>query len=187
MEEVNREELTIKDSEMEVLDAKELEHVEKTSNKGLSEIITSLLSNDKILPILLYALINNQEKKTTKAYWGDQLNNIVEKAENVLDVLYALDEYTKEEHQDNITYRQGQPMELLEVIRPHVHGNGREKIDQALAVNDCVSRLKGNSGNDMIEAFDNITNILEILEIKKGSDMRKTLNKAKAIIEIMRR
>ncbi|MCT4605009.1 MAG: hypothetical protein N4A64_02745 [Marinisporobacter sp.] len=187
MEEVNREELTIKDLEMEDLDVKELEQIEKTSNKGLSEMITSLLSNDKILPILLYALINNQEKKKTKYYLGDQLNNIVEKAENVLDVLYALDEYTKEEYEYNGTYKQGQPMELLEVIRPHVHGNGRQKIDQALEVNNCMNRLKKNNGNDLLEAFDNITNILEILEIKKGSDMRKTLNKAKAIIEIMKR
>ncbi|QZY54343.1 hypothetical protein [Crassaminicella profunda] len=187
MEELNREELSLKESEAEVLDAKDLEELNKKSNKSLTEMISNLFSNDKILPILLYALINRQEKKTTKAYWGDQLKDVVGKAENVLDILYALDEYTKDEYRADSTYTQNRPIELLEVIRPHVHGSGRQKIDQALAVNDRVSQLQENTGKNIIETFENITDILEILEIKKGSEMKRTLNKAKAIIEIMRR
>ncbi|QXM05149.1 hypothetical protein [Crassaminicella indica] len=186
MEEVNREELILKDSEMELIDTNALEHIEKKSNKSLSVMLEKLLRNDKILPILFYAWINRQEKKSIEPYWTDQLKNIVEKAENLLEVLYALDDYTKDEERYNGTYKQNKPVELLEVIRPHVYGISRQKIDQAIAVNDCLSRLKENKG-DLIEVFENITDILEILEIKKGTDMKKTLNKAKEIIQIMKR
>lgn len=199
MEENNIEERSQESPVEEVLDIKDLEEVNSQSmendNPDLSNIISNLFSKDKILPILLFTLFAKEEKKGIQSNWSDQLKGVLSKAENILDIMYALDGYTKKQSVFDNVYNeedgnaQKKVIEVLEVIRPHVRGEGREKIDQALMVNDRIDRLKENSKEkkDVIKNFENITDILEILEFKEGHEIRKVLNKAKDIIDVMKR
>lgn len=199
MKENDMEERSLENTEGEVLDIKDVQEVNsqsvENSNLDLSNMISSLLSKDKILPMLLFTLLAKEEKKGMKSKWPDELKGVLSKAENILDIMYALDGYTKNQSTFDNVYSeedhnaQKKVIEVLEVIRPHVHGEGREKIDQALMVNDRIDRLKENSKEkkDVIKNFENITDILEILEFKEGHEIRKVLNKAKDIIDVMKR
>ncbi|TCO76491.1 hypothetical protein [Marinisporobacter balticus] len=199
MEDNKREELNLQKADAEVLDLKVLEEIKDKNiekpNTTLANMITSLFSNDKILPILLFTLLAKEEKKEVKSYLGDQLKGVLGKAENMLDIMYALDGYAKNRSVSANTYNETEHqeaksvIEVLEVIRPHVHGKGGKKIDQALMVNDRIHRLKENAKNkkNIINEFENLTDILEILEFNEGYEIREVLNKAKDIIEIMKR
>ncbi|QEK11285.1 hypothetical protein FQB35_02265 [Crassaminicella thermophila] len=192
MEEINREELNLETTDIEVLDIKDLEQLKdkEKSSRALSDMISSLLSNDKILSIILFTLLRREEEKAVKPYWGDKLKEVIVKAENILDIMYALNNYAKNQAEfGSQLAAKNKTMELLEVIRPHVHGRGRQKIDQALAVNDRINRLKENSkkNRNVIQDFENIADILEILELNEGYEMKRFLDKAKRIMEILRK
>ncbi|WP_129599738.1 hypothetical protein [Anaerophilus nitritogenes] len=148
---------------------------------------TGSIGWEDIIPIVLFGFLTKQEKETGNTNLSKELKTGLEKAENIVNLLYDLHDYVGEDD----TYLalemiKSRPFEVLQVIRPHIHGKGRHKIDQALAVHDQINRLQKNSSQNTIEKFEQVTNILEILEIEKGHEIKKMLNKTKHIMNILK-
>ncbi|WP_053955750.1 hypothetical protein [Inediibacterium massiliense] len=142
---------------------------------------------EDFIPIALFALLAKEEKENGNINLSKELKIGLQKAENIVNLLYDLHDYVGEDD----TYLalemiKSRPFEVLQVIRPHIQGKGKHKIDQALAVHDQMNRLQKNSSQNPIEKFEQVTNILEILEIEQGHELKQMIQKTKHIMNILR-
>ncbi|WZL72447.1 hypothetical protein QBE52_15475 [Clostridiaceae bacterium 35-E11] len=199
--------------DVEVLNLEDLKNVKDTPSKMnhpvVANMLSNLLSSEMLLPLFLFTLWNKggrakantddihrtaQIVKGVRPYMGEQINETLGKAESLLDVLYALNRYANHEYKQNESYAQSyrsvpdKHIKILEAVRPHVRGKSKEKIEKVLTVNDRISRIKQNTGEkrNMLQDIENVTDILEILQVEKGHEIKKMLNKVKTIMAIMR-
>ena len=191
----------LEDHEKGVLDEDEVLHVEDLEKKEQNfyeNIISSLSNKDILLPIAFFMMLTKAENKSfisKNEYLGDKLKGFIAESENMIDMFQQISKYLQNQKEleadgrklDNENNKK--PIELLEVIKPYVHTNEKDKIDKVLKVNEKIGRLKDkkDTKRNMIEDVENITEILETLKVDKGVQVRKALNKAKDIMEILNR
>lgn len=213
IDEQDAKELDMKEQEIEVLNLEDLKDIKdrqtKTNNHVVANMLSTLFRGDMLLPLFLFALWNKEGKAQTntddihrtaqivkgvRPYMGEQIKEVLGKAESILDVLYALNRYANREYKLDGSYAQSysnipdKHIKILEAVRPHVRGRSREKIEKVLTVNDRINRLKQSTGEkrNMLEDIENVTDILEIIQADKGYEIKKMLNKVKTIMAIMR-
>jgi len=181
----------------------------KRVNTNLKEVFSNLLTNENLLPILLLGLLSKSGQisggtediarsaemlRMAKPYFKENHKEALSKTESILDAMYSLNRLTKGEYKKDDSYRrsyqdvQDKPIKILQAVRPHMKGKSRETIDRVLTVDDRIKKLKDKSRpkRDILEDFENVTDILEALQRDKGSEVKSVLNKAKKMIEIMR-
>ncbi len=163
-----------------------------------------------LFPIALYTLFyrNGQGKletddmvrtaqivKSVKPYFQNKPREVLAKAESILEIFNAFNrymqgEYKIEKNSDFDTQSvSNKPIKILEAVRPHLKGEGKERVEKMLLLTDRLNRLKNSPGGkrNLIEDAENITDILEVLQHEKGSEMRELLNKTKEIMKIINR
>ncbi|HHY90073.1 MAG TPA: hypothetical protein GX503_00260 [Clostridiales bacterium] len=163
-----------------------------------------------LLPIALYTLFyrNGQGKlktdemvrttqivKSVKPYFKSKPREVLAKTESILEIFNALNRYLKGEYkiEKNSEFDaqsvSNKPVKILEAVRPHLKGEGKERIEKMLLLNDRINRLKNSSGGkrNLIEDAENITDILETLQHEKGREIRELINKTKEIMKIIYR
>ncbi|SHJ72826.1 hypothetical protein SAMN02745975_02730 [Geosporobacter subterraneus DSM 17957] len=162
--------------------------------------------NNIIIPLLLFMLLNREGMgklsseeiyrmsallKSVKPYFNQPHREALSKTENVVDIIHGLSKYANNEYAKEEVYTQTvqdrNPIKLLETIRPHMRGKSRESIDKALILNDRVNRLKNRTSHPrkVMEDLESITDIMEILQIEKGREIKDALFKAKKMMEIL--
>ncbi|MBF8984151.1 hypothetical protein IZY60_11440 [Lutibacter sp. B2] len=183
------------DEEVEVSNVKDLE---KKEQNFYENIISSLSNKDILLPIAFLMMLTKAENKSfvfKNEYLGDKLKGFIAESENMIDMFQQISKYLQNQKELESDGRKlanennKKPIELLEVIKPYVHTNEKDKIDKVLKVNEKIGRLKDkkNTKRNMIEDVENITEILETLKVDKGVQVRKALDKAKDIMQILNR
>jgi hypothetical protein len=77
----------------------------------------------------------------------------------------------------------------MEAVRPYIKGKSQESIDKVLTLNARVDRLKNrNPGNvNIMEDFDNMAGILEIISADKGYEIRDVLDKVNKMMSILKK
>lgn len=181
---------------------------DETEKTNLKTIFDSFLNNENLLPIFLLGLLiksghlngNTDEIASTaemlrmsKPYFKSTHKDALSKTENILDALYSLNKLAKGEYKMDDSYMKSyndvkdKPVKILQAVRPHIKGKSRETIDRVLTVEDRVKRLKNKDRQkNILEDFDNMTDILEMIQGNKGKEVRNVITKAKQMIEIMK-
>ncbi|MBB6216922.1 hypothetical protein HNQ80_003027 [Anaerosolibacter carboniphilus] len=182
----------------------------KKNNNPLSNILSSLVSGNMLLPMMLFFLFNKGETqkfnsediyntaamiKTAQPYFKDQHREMLAKTENVLDILHAVNRLQKGEYASTNRFGNSyynvpnKPIKMMEAVRPYMKGKSKESIDKVLTLNDRVNRLKNRNPGDVniMEDFDNMVGILEIISADKGYEVRNVLDKVHKMMAILRK
>ena len=162
--------------------------------------------NNILIPLLLFMLLNKGKTgklsseeiyritsllKSVKPYFGQQHREALSKTENVVDIVHGLSRYANSEYAKEDVYiqtvQEKTPIKLLETVRPHMKGKSRESIDKALVLNDRIHRLKNRTSDPrkVMEDLESITDIMEILQLEKGRELKQVLFKAKQMMQIL--
>ena len=182
--------------------------ISKKSGPDLKAMFSNILTNENLLPILLIGLLtksgqisgstddiarSSEMLKMAKPYFKETHKDALSKTENILDALYSINKLTKGEYRGDESYRksyddvQDKPIKILQAVRPHMKGRSRDTIEKVLTVEDRIKRLKDkNKEKNILEDFESMTDILEVLQKDKGSEVRNVITKAKQMINIMR-
>ncbi|AOT71348.1 hypothetical protein [Geosporobacter ferrireducens] len=163
--------------------------------------------NNILIPLLLFMLLNREGMgklssdeiyrmtallKSVKPYFSQPHREALSRTENVVDIVHGLSRYANNEYVKEDVYiqtvQEKNPIKLLETVRPHMRGKSRENIDKALILNDRINRLKNRTAHPqkIIEDLESITDIMEILQLEKGRELKQVLFKAKKMIEIFK-
>ncbi|MDF2547276.1 MAG: hypothetical protein K0R93_2174 [Anaerosolibacter sp.] len=180
----------------------------KKNNNPLANMLSGLISGNMLLPMMLFFLLNkegfqkfNSEDiyntaaimKTAQPYFKDQHRQMLGKAENVLDILHAVNRLQNGEYASANRYTKSyhnvpdKPIKMMEAVRPYMKGKSRESIDKVLTLNERVNRLKNRSpGNvNIMEDIENMAGILEIISADKGYEVRDVLNKVHKMMAVL--
>ncbi len=180
----------------------------KKTAPDLKALFSNLLSNENFLPILMLGLLGKAGNlggetndiarsadmlRMSKPYFNNTHKDALSKTENILDALYSLNKLAKGEYKNDESYMRSynevtdKPVKILQAVRPHMKGKSRETVDRVLTVEDRVKRLKDkNRQKNILEDFESMTDILEMIQKDKGGEVRNVLTKAKQMIEIMK-
>lgn len=180
----------------------------KKQTLDIKALFSNVLSNETFLPILLLGLLSKSGHlsgesqdiarssnmlKMTKPYFNKNHKDALSITESILDAMYSLNKLTKGEYKNEDSYVRSyenvkdKPIRILQAVQPHMKGKSRETIDKVLTVEDRIKRLKDkNRQKNILEDFEHMTDILEMIQKDKGGEVRNVLTKAKQMIEIMK-
>ena len=184
-------------------------NITRAGTIDLKSVISNIMTNENLLPVLLLGLLSKSGQisgstediarsaemlRMAKPYFQNNHKEALSKTENILEALYSINKLTKGEYRNDDSYRrsfydvQDKHVGILKAVRPHIKGKGRETIERVLTVDDRIKKLKNasRSHRNILEDIENLTDILEVIQKDKGSEVRDVLNKAKMMIEIMR-
>ena len=166
------------------------------------------MNNENLLPVILLGLLSKSGQisgntediarsaemlRMAKPYFQNTHKEALSKTENILEALYSINKLTKGEYRKDDSYQRSfydvedKHVGILKAVRPHLKGKGKETIERVLTVDDRIKKLKNTSqsNRNILEDFENLTDILEAIQKDKGSEVRNMLQKVKMMVEIM--
>lgn len=173
----------------------------KKSNNVVATVVAELASIDVLIPFVLYTILNvgdekgsskkkNVNKKNAQTYLVENIKTLVDRGQNLVGIVDSMNKYVEVKKQqvqelgkDNVSTDK---VEVLEVIRPYVQGKGREKIDKAIYANEKINSLKVRANKDMLTDFQDMTEILALIQSDTGGQVKEALIKLKNIMEILK-
>lgn len=78
-----------------------------------------------------------------------------------------------------------QTIKVLEAISPHLEGTGKENVNKILAVNNKIDRIKNNKDGNLLQNGQDIIDVLDMLNVKKATEIKNNINQIKAVMKLI--
>ena len=181
-----------------------------TAKNPMANMLSSLMSSEMILPLLMFALLNREGifksdtedlyrkaeiLRVAKPYFNGKPKEMLGKTENIMDILYSVNRFMNGDYKKESPYEKSyhnvkdKPIRIMEAVRPYLKGQSKESIEKVLTLNDRIRRLQAHATDKgrMIENFEYLTDILEILNIDRSTEMKSALHKVKTMMDILKK